>query len=789
MGRGNDGISAHGGLMSSLQQKILALLGSMALVGLGLACEPDTEDVEYEREPSVEAEEESVEADEEQVRLDREEAEAETESFEEGEQAAQQQDEMREPARPQMDQEQLVRQDQRQMDQQDQQQMDQQQVDQQQVDQAAMQPPQKLQYYSDWAKNEKPGEAYPEYTSTGFVLLSSSFDMIAQQLRTQGQDPQQEQTGQQVDQQQDQQQQQQMAQQNLQKVEQMNQQLQQIAEQLGDNKNIYQHPQLVQTGARTVSNILQTMQQQPTFTDLKQPAQKLVDIAAKMDANKPLAAQKNSLQSFFSESGKAIDSIRQKMAVGGGPDGDQEHGHKEQDQPHSQHMQGQQQGMDQRSMQPQDKLKYFKQWTESEQPGQSFHGYSSNGFALLGNSFDILATQVQEQNEQQSNQQQPNQQQQAQVDQQQDSQKSVEQLQQHIQQLQEVARQLADNTDVYQHPQQFQKGAKTTVGILKAMQQQPQFSGLDSQVNQIDQMTQRIDSTKPLAAQKNSLDKFFTQTGDVIDKMSQKVAVGGGPTEGHQEQGQQKQGQQKQGQQAQNQESMQNEQKLRYHSQWAKNVKPGQVHNHYTSNGFALLSNSLDALSQQVHSHQDHDQRQQGQDQQGRQAPSQIDQQSIQQQSRNLQEVAKQLQDAPDMYQHPQHFQQGVQATVSVLKSMQQLPQFGEFASQVNQLEEFSQKIDTQKPLAAQNDSLQQFFTETSSVVNEMSQKVEQPAVGGGPAQGESQDQRQLQLEDQQDPNMQPSDEPSIQEQEDQPVQQQDRDDGAIQERDGIYDE
>jgi hypothetical protein len=177
------------------------------------------------------------------------------------------------------------------------------------------------------------------------------------------------------------------------------------------------------------------------------------------------------------------------------------------DQPTMDQPQMDQPQMDQQAqMQPKEKLQYFTKWSQNVQPGQSVHSYASTGFVLLSNSFNTLSQQIQQQGGQKIGQQ--------------------------AQQLQQTAKKLQDNQNIYEHPKQFQKGAQTTVSILESIQQQPQFSGMKSQVKKVQKSAEKIDPKTPLATQKDSIKSFFAQSATVINRMSQEVeksAVGGGP--------------------------------------------------------------------------------------------------------------------------------------------------------------------------------------------------------------------------------------------------------------------
>lgn len=215
-------------------------------------------------------------------------------------------------------------------------------------------------------------------------------------------------------------------------------------------------------------------------------------------------------------------------------------------------------------------------------------------------------------------------------------------------------------------------------------------------------------------------------------------------------------------------QQMQPGEQLDYYTQWSENEQVGQVTHSYASTGFVILSNAFEGVSQQVEQgatgggpadepaqpEQEGEMGQQGemddQDAMGQQGEmgeeqAQFDAQQVQQHTQQLEQIAQQLEQNQNIYDHPQQFQQGVESTASILNSFKEHPQFSELSDQITRIDEMAQNVDPDEPLAAQRQSVQSFFEQTSNVIGQMSQKLEEGAVGGGPA--DQQDQQPMQDE------------------------------------------
>lgn len=192
----------------------------------------------------------------------------------------------------------------------------------------------------------------------------------------------------------------------------------------------------------------------------------------------------------------------------------------------------QQQVAPQTSMTPRQQVEYFGSWVNAEEPGQDFHDYASSGFALLGNSFNTLASQYEQHSQGQI---QPGEQKGGMAGEgSQQEPMDISQVQQMAQNLNSLSAQLEQNKHAILHAQLFKQGAQDTVDTLKLFQKHPQFSQVGEQVQKIDEVVQKIDPNQPLAAQKQWIQDFFSQSAQAVDQISQQIekgSVGGGPTE------------------------------------------------------------------------------------------------------------------------------------------------------------------------------------------------------------------------------------------------------------------
>jgi hypothetical protein len=201
----------------------------------------------------------------------------------------------------------------------------------------------------------------------------------------------------------------------------------------------------------------------------------------------------------------------------------------------------------------QQKAQYFNSWTEAEQPGQSFATYASSGLLLLDDALSSVVEDVRQQpigggpsGEEMSEQQKQQKEQQ--------QQQALQQIEQNQQELAQVAKELRESAEIDQHPVKFHQAATSVADTFSSLQQ-ARFANLESDVKKVQDTVGKLDVNKPLAAQSETIEQFFTNSSAVIEKMSSELeqsAVGGGPAESQQEKQQKKQ-QQKQQQQQQQQ--------------------------------------------------------------------------------------------------------------------------------------------------------------------------------------------------------------------------------------------
>ncbi len=192
---------------------------------------------------------------------------------------------------------------------------------------------QKAKFFHDWARSTKPGQAYSVYAVQGLLLIHNSLGGIVQDIQAQpvGGGPSE--------------QQQQSAQQSLQKIKQNHQKIQDLAQKLQETGDITVRPQQFHAAASSVAEALNALQQM-RFPKLSSDVKKVRQTVAKIDVNKPLAAQSRNVQRFFTYSSNAITKMSdelQKKQVGGGP-AEKQKSNEQMEQNKEQNQQEQQQG-------------------------------------------------------------------------------------------------------------------------------------------------------------------------------------------------------------------------------------------------------------------------------------------------------------------------------------------------------------------------------------------------------------------------------------------------------------
>jgi hypothetical protein len=209
---------------------------------------------------------------------------------------------------------------------------------------------------------------------------------------------------------------------------------------------------------------------------------------------------------------------------------------------------------------------------------------------------------------------------------------------------------------------------------------------------------------------------------------------------------QQQQGdQQKQAQQ----QEMTIKQKAQYVQSWADTEEPVPT-DQYSSNGLKLVSNALEDITQQLEQQPvgggPPGELTQEQRQQLEQQRQQIQQalQNVKTQHQQLKSTTGKIDDDENIMQRPQQFQQGAMSVVNILDSLQQA-KFNQFSDQVQKVRQSAEQIEVDKPLSAQQDHVQAFFVNTSDVLNQMADQMEQEqeAIGGGPADKQQKQQKQ----------------------------------------------
>jgi hypothetical protein len=182
---------------------------------------------------------------------------------------------------------------------------------------------------------------------------------------------------------------------------------------------------------------------------------------------------------------------------------------------------------------------YLQNWADAEEPSATDQ-YSSNGLQLVYGALDGITKQLKQQpvgggptDKMTKQERQKMQQERQQV------QQALKQIQSQHQQLKQIAGEIEGDQNLMQRPQKFQQGAMSVVSILDTLQK-AKFSEFSDQVKEVRQSAEKIEVTKPLAAQRDNVRNFFVGTSDVLNQMAieiekQQSAVGGGPTEDSQQ--------------------------------------------------------------------------------------------------------------------------------------------------------------------------------------------------------------------------------------------------------------
>lgn len=194
-----------------------------------------------------------------------------------------------------------------------------------------------------------------------------------------------------------------------------------------------------------------------------------------------------------------------------------------------------------------------------------------------------------------------------------------------------------------------------------------------------------------------------------------------------------------QNQQQQQKQTMTTKEKAEYFDSWSEAEEPGQAYGEYASSGLLMVHSTLGDIIQQTEKQPIGGGPAQAQQKQAMQG---IEQNYIQ-----LKNHADNLANDRDLMQHPRQFHEAANSVVSVLESLQQA-RFSDLKNDVKQVRQSVDKIQDNKPLAAQKNEVSNFFQHTSDVISKMSDQLEKSAVGGGPE--EQQDQKQKQQDQQQ---------------------------------------